>query len=334
MKKTAVDIAIIGAGPSGLFMVFEAGFLGYRCAVIDALPQTGGQLTELYPEKPIYDIPGHPEILAGDLIKKLEQQAAPFAPTYLLGAPVQTLEKTEDGFILETRNAQVTAKVVIIAGGNGMFTPRKPALENLDAFEETSLFYAVRDKEPFRNQEVAIAGGGDSAADWAVELASIARHVHVVHRRADFRAAEATVNKMRALVKEEKMTLHTQTQLHGLQGENGQLNSLTIADMDGKLTTLHASRLLCCFGLAPNPGPFASWGLKLDGKQIATDPITQKTNIDGILAIGDMARYEGKMGLILVGFAEAALAAKTAQSLIDPDKKFRLQYSTGHKPGT
>jgi thioredoxin reductase (NADPH) len=333
MKNVDVDIAVIGAGPSGLFMVFEAGFMGYTCAVIDALPQTGGQLTELYPDKPIYDVPGHPEILAGDLVKKLEEQATPFNPTYLLGHPVETMHKTKAGFTLTTCEAQITAGVIVIAGGNGMFTPRKPALENLENFENTSVFYAVKEKETFRGQDVVIAGGGDSAADWAVELSALARHVHVVHRRADFRAAEATVAKMHALAQAGQITLHTPAQLHSLQGKSGQLSSVTLADLDGNHTSLSASQLVCCFGLAPNPGPFADWGLQLKGKKIATEPITQKTSIDGILAIGDMAQYDGKMGLILVGFAEAAWAAKTAQSLLDPDKKFRLQYSTAHPPG-
>ncbi|MFZ2619664.1 MAG: NAD(P)/FAD-dependent oxidoreductase [Alphaproteobacteria bacterium] len=329
------DIAIIGAGPTGLFSVFECGFMGYTCAVIDALPHTGGQLAALYPEKPIYDIAGHPSILAGDLVTQLEAQAAPFHPAYVLGNPVEKLEKAADGrFVLSTKTHTVTAKVVIIAGGAGMFTPRKPQVENLAAFENISVHYAVREKSKFAGHEVVIAGGGDSAIDWAVELAEdVAKHVHVVHRRSDFRAAEATLQKMHTLVAAGKITLHTPAQLHSLQGENGQIASITLADLDGNTTVLPAQTLLCFFGLLPNPGPFSAWNLAMDGKCIATEPLTQKSSVDGILVVGDMASYPNKVSLILTGFAEAVYAAKTAQALIDPAKKFKVQYSTSHKPG-
>ncbi|MDD9912268.1 MAG: NAD(P)/FAD-dependent oxidoreductase [Alphaproteobacteria bacterium] len=335
MRKIEKDVVIIGAGPSGLFAVFECGFLGYSCAVVDALPEIGGQLAALYPEKPIYDVPGHPEILAMGLVEKLEKQASPFKPEYVLGQSVEVLHKLEDGrFVLETKDTELTCKVVIIAGGGGMFTPRKPpGLENLQEFEEKSLFYAVKQKSQFADKHIIIAGGGDSAVDWAVELADNAKSLHVVHRRNDFRAAEETVRQMYELAEAGKIQLHTPMQLSELKGDNGQVEAVAIKDLDGNVTELPADAVLCFFGIAPNPGPFAKWDLALQGKKVAVEPITQKTNIDGVLAIGDIAAYEGKISLILVGFAEAAQAAKTAQAIIEPDKKFKVQYSTAHKPG-
>ncbi len=333
MEKIERDVAIIGAGPSGLFAVFENGFLGYSSVVIDALPQPGGQLAALYPEKPIYDIPGYPDILAGELIEKLQQQIAPFQPVYCLGYPVETLTQDDNGiFTLYTKQAEISAKVVIIAGGHGMFTPRKPQLDNLAAYEATGCVqYAITSKAQLAGKTVVIAGGGDSAVDWANLLADTAKHVHVVHRRPDFRAAEASVQQMQG---QENVSLHTPYQLTALQGAHGQLAEVAIKHAaSDALETLAADHLLCFFGMSPNPGPFANWGLTLEGKRVQTEPVTQKTSRVGILAIGDMAAYPGKMGLILVGFAEAAQAAKTVQSIIDPDKKFKLQYSTSHKPG-
>lgn len=332
MEKIERDVAIIGAGPSGLFAVFECGFLGYSSVVIDALPQAGGQLAALYPEKPIYDIPGYPDILAGELVEKLQQQIAPFHPVYTLGHPVDALEEADGTFTLRTKKAEIQAKVVIIAGGHGMFTPRKPQLDNLATYEDSGCVqYAITNKAQLAGKNVVIAGGGDSAVDWANLLADTANHVHVVHRRPDFRAAEASVQQMH---QHHNVSLHTPFQLHALEGTEGQLASVTIKNAASDATeVLTADHLLCFFGMAPNPGPFADWGLTLEGKRIQTEPVTQKTTRHGILAIGDMAAYPGKMGLILVGFAEAAQAAKAVQSIIDPDKKFKLQYSTSHKPG-
>ncbi|MFZ2586797.1 MAG: NAD(P)/FAD-dependent oxidoreductase [Alphaproteobacteria bacterium] len=329
------DIAIIGAGPSGLFMVFEAGFMGYKTVVMDALPHTGGQLAALYPEKPIYDIPGHPHILAGDLVKNLEAQAAPYAPTYLLGEPVTAMTEDTGTFTLTTASHTVQAKVVVIAGGGGMFTPRKPAnVVNLETFEASRhVAYAIRNKAALAGQTIVIAGGGDSAVDWAVELAQTAAHVHVVHRRNDFRAAEATVAAMHTLVQQGKITLHTPTQLAELQGTGGHLESVTITNLEGVPTTLAATHVVCCFGLAPAQGPFAQWGLSTEGEgvekgQLIVDKRTMQTSHNGILAIGDIAGYAGKVALILTGFAEAAIAAKQAQALINPEKKYKVQYST------
>jgi thioredoxin reductase (NADPH) len=324
------DVAIIGAGPSGLFMVFEAGFLGYKAVVLDALPQIGGQLAALYPEKPIYDVPGHPSILAGDLIENLKAQCAPYNPTYLLGQPVTDLTDDNGVFTLTTSSHVVKARAVIVAGGGGMFTPRKPTqLDNLAAFEATdSVRYAITKKHELAGQTVVLAGGGDSAVDWAVELAHIAAHVHVVHRRADFRAADATVAEMMRLVGEGKITLHTPYQLQALEGTDGTLERVVLADLDNALKTVAASQLVCCFGLLPNVGPMAEWGLGLERGIVPVDRATMMTNRRGLLCIGDMAGYEGKVALILTGFAEAAVAAKTVQSLLNPERKFKVQYST------
>lgn len=329
MTHITKDIAIIGAGPSGLFTIFEAGMLGYSCAIIDSLPQAGGQLTELYPEKPIYDIPGYPSILAGELANKLKEQAAPFDPAYVLGDAAASAARTEDGFSLQAGDTTVGAKVIVIAAGGGLFAPRKPVLEGLSDFEGKSVFYAVKDKQKFADKTITIAGGGDSAVDWAVALAPIAKHVHVVHRREDFRAAEETVSQMKALAEEGKITLHTSSQVKALSGTEGELESLTLAPFKQDEITLESDALLCFYGLKPELGPIANWGIELDEmKKISVDPATMKTNVDGILAIGDMCNYPGKLSLILTGFAEGAIAAKTAQSLIDPDKKFKLVYST------
>jgi len=331
------DVAIVGAGPSGLFMVFEAGFLGYKAVVMDALPQIGGQLAALYPEKPIYDVPGHPSILAGELVANLEKQCAPYAPTYLLGEPVVNLVDNDGVFTLTTASHTVQARAVVIAGGGGMFTPRKPTqLENLAEFEASgSVRYAITKKHELAGQTVVLAGGGDSAVDWAVELAHIADHVHVVHRRADFRAAEATVAEMMRLVETGKITLHTPYQLHSLIGGHGQLKHVMVSDLDGGIRELKASQLVCCFGLAPNVGPMAEWGLGLERGIVPVDRATMMTNRKGLLCIGDMAGYEGKVALILTGFAEAAVAAKSVQALLNPERKFKVQYSTSKGiPGT
>lgn len=334
MAMHETDVAVIGAGPSGLFMVFEAGFLGYRCVVLDALPQAGGQLAALYPEKPIYDVPGHPSILAGDLVNNLLAQAAPYQPTYLLGEPVAHMARRDGGFELATASHTVRAKAVVIAGGGGMFTPRKPGqLENLATFEASgAVLYAITHKAALAGREVVIAGGGDSAVDWVVELADPAKvgaaHVHVVHRRPDFRAAEETVRQMMALEAAGKVSLHTPYQLHALQGDGGDLTAVVVADLDGATRTIPATRLVCCFGLAPNAGPLADWELGFDRGAIPVDRATMQTVQPGVLCIGDMASYEGKVSLILTGFAEAAVAAKQVQAIINPERKFKVQYST------
>jgi thioredoxin reductase (NADPH) len=330
MTNYVTDVAIVGAGPSGLFMVFQAGFLGYKSVVLDAQPQIGGQLSALYPEKPIYDVPGCPGILAGQLVKNLEAQAAPFEPTYLLGEAATTCHKVDTGFVLTRAGGDtVTAKVVVVAGGGGMFTPRKPPrLEGLETFEATGdVMYAITNKAALAGKNVVLAGGGDSAVDWAVELAKTAAHVHVVHRRNDFRAADASVAEMKALVEEGKVTLHTPMQMTALEG-NDRLKRVVVADLDGKTQNIDTDALVCCFGLVPNVGPLESWGLGLAKGVIAVDRTTMETQIPGILCLGDMADYEGKVALILTGFAECAVAGRRIQSIINPERTAKVQYST------
>jgi thioredoxin reductase (NADPH) len=333
------DVAIIGAGPVGLFTVFEAGMIGYNATVIDSLDEIGGQLSALYPEKPIYDIPGFPSILAQDLINNLEKQAAPFKPKYFLGNPISDLVKNDDiiteggethhgGFTLKTGDQIIKAKAVCLAAGGGMFAPRKPPVENLEQFEGESVFYSVRGKERFTGQNVVIAGGGDSAVDWAVDLASIANHIHIIHRRNDFRAAEGTVQQMHKLVQEGKITIHAPAQLAKLNGEGKQLSEVIIADLEKNETTLKADALLCFFGIAPSLGPIVNWGLEMDKKTVEVNPETMETNIDGIVAVGDIAHYPAKMHLILCGFSESAIAMKAIQRTINPNKKFRVSFST------
>ena len=322
------DIAIIGAGPTGIFTVFEAGMLGYSSVVVDSLEEIGGQLSALYPEKPIYDIPGYPTILAKELVDKLVEQAAPFDPVYILNEQADNLQKEGDTFTFQAGDTTIKAKVVVIAAGGGMFVPRKPPMENIAEFEDKTVFYAVRDKSRFKDRIVTIAGGGDSAADWAVELAADAKQIHIIHRRAEFRAAEETVKQLHALEKEGKIIIHTPCQLHQLHGENGQLNKITIADLDQNTSEFETDDLLCFFGIAPNLGPLANWDLELKARKIIVNPETMQSSKEGILAVGDIASYPAKISLILTGFAEAAIATKTAQAIINPEKKFKVVYST------
>ena len=323
------DIAVIGAGPVGLFAVFEAGMLKMRCQVIDALDATGGQCTALYPEKPIYDIPGHPAIAAADLIDRLVEQAAPFAPVYRLGQRVETLERIDGGFRLAT-SAGVTleAKAVFIAGGCGAFGPNRPPLAGIESYEGKSLFYFVKRKDELRGKRVVIAGGGDSAVDWAIALAGVAAQVSVVHRRDKFRAAPESARRLQDLAKSGAIELVVPYQLDGLEGANGQLRAVVVKDLDGKTRHLAADVLLAFFGLSMTLGPIAKWGLNLERNHIAVAPSTCATSVPGIFAIGDIAHYPGKLKLILSGFAEAALAAHAAYPLVHPGEALHFEYST------
>lgn len=328
------DVVIIGAGPVGLFTIFECGMMKLKCHIIDALEQVGGQCSALYPEKPIYDIPAHPNILAGDLIKNLEAQAAPFDPTYHLGDKVEILSRLEgnsDGYRwhVKTQKGQlINAKIIVIAAGVGAFGPNKPPLENIEAFEEQSIHYFVRWKDTYKDKSIVIAGGGDSAVDWAVSLSEIAKKVYVVHRRDKFRAAPDTVEKLKALHNQGQLELVTPYQLSGLQGVDGQLDSVLVKDLDGHERALKADYLLPFFGLSMNLGPIADWGLNLDKSHITVDPTTSETNEEGIFAVGDVATYDNKLKLILTGFAEAASAAHRARALVYPDEVFHFEYST------
>ena len=328
-RSEHTDIAVIGAGPVGLFAIFEAGMLKMRCQVIDALDSTGGQCTALYPEKPIYDIPGHPAIAAADLIDRLVEQAAPFAPVYHLGQQVETLTPIDGGFRLTTSaGLTLEAKAVFIAGGCGAFGPNRPPLAGIESYEGKSLFYFIKRKDELRGKRVVIAGGGDSAVDWAIALAGTAAQVSVVHRRDKFRAAPESARRLQDLAKSGAIELVVPYQLDGLEGANGQLSAVLVKDLDGKTRHLAADVLLPFFGLSMTLGPIAKWGLNLERNHIAVAPSTCATSVPGIFAIGDIANYPGKLKLILSGFAEAALAAHAAYPLVHPGEALHFEYST------
>jgi thioredoxin reductase (NADPH) len=328
------DVAIVGAGPAGLFAVFQCGMLNMRCHVIDALAAAGGQCRALYPEKPIYDIPGYPQITADALIDKLEQQAAPFEPVYHLGQRAETLERTaEDRWCLETTNGtRIDAAVVMVAAGVGAFGPNRPPLEGIEAFENQGaglgVHYLVGRREDFRDKRVVIAGGGDSAVDWAVSLAGLARTVAVVHRRPKFRAAPDSVGKMNKLADEGAVEMVVPFQLAALEGDGGNLEAVVVGDLDGNTRRLSADALLSFFGLAQNLGPIAEWGLSLEDNRVMVDAATCNAGPPGVFAIGDIAAYPGKLKLILTGFAEAAMAAHAAHALVHPDEALHFEYST------
>jgi thioredoxin reductase (NADPH) len=324
------DVAIIGAGPVGLFAVFECGMLKMRCHVVDALDVPGGQCAALYPEKPIYDIPGYPEIGAQTLVEKLVEQAAPFAPTYHLGQQVETVTTLgADGFRLATtRGTVIEARAIIIAAGVGAFGPNRPPLDGIEAFEGTGVFYLVTRRDDFRGKRVVIAGGGDAAVDWALSLAEVAADIMVVHRRAKFRAAPESVDRLHRLAAEGKIELVIPSQLHALEGADGRLDAVIVADLEGKTRRLAADMLLPFYGLSMNLGPIAQWGLALSHHHIVAEPTTAATSVPGIFAIGDIATYPNKLKLILSGFAEAAQAAHAVYPLIHPGEALHFEYST------
>ena len=328
-STTATDVAIIGAGPVGLFAVFECGMLKMKCHVFDALDSVGGQCAALYPEKPIYDIPGYPMIPAAELIDKLEAQAEPFAPVYHLNQRVDGVRADGDGFVLTTSaGAQVRAKAIIIAAGAGAFGPNRPPLGGIEAYEGSGVFYYVKRRVDFRGKRVVIAGGGDSAVDWALALEGIASHIAVVHRRDKFRAAPESAARLAALAKDGKIELVVPYQLHGLEGTGGKLSGVVVQDLDGKNRTLAADALLPFFGLSMDLGPIAGWGLALERHHLTVDPARLETSAPGIFAIGDVATYPGKLKLILSGFSEAAMAAHAAHSRVFPGQALHFEYST------
>lgn len=324
------DILIIGAGPVGLFAVFEAGLLKMRCHLVDILPQPGGQLTEIYPKKPIYDIPGYPSVLAGDLVQNLLKQIEPFGPGFTLGERAETLEKQEDGRWLVTthRGTKHLAPVIFIAGGLGSFEPRKPPIDNIAQFEDRGVEYFVRNPDFYQNKKVVIAGGGDSALDWTIYLADVASDLTLIHRRTEFRGALDSVEKVQHLAQSGKIRLITNAQVTGLQG-NGQLSGITVLhDTDGEYQ-LPADHFVPLFGLTPKLGPIGDWGLKVDkGNAIEVDTFDYATNVPGIYAIGDINTYPGKLKLILCGFHEATLACQSAFKYVFPDKKLSFKYTT------
>lgn len=327
MKET--DICIIGAGPVGLFAVFEAGLLKMRCHLIDVLPQVGGQLSEIYPKKPIYDIPGLPEVKAQDLVENLKKQAEPFKPSFTLGERVESLQKNEDGsFTLTTSdNTQINSKVIVIAGGLGCFEPRKPELENLEHFEGKGVVYMVKDPETFRNRKLVIAGGGDSALDWTIYLSDVAGRVTLVHRNESFRGAPDSAEKVFHLAKEGKIDLLLNSNLHSVSG-NGVMKSVSVINKDKQVLEIDSDYLIPLFGLSPKLGPIADWGLNLDKNSIVVDTFDYSTNVPGVFAIGDINNYPGKLKLILCGFHEAALMAQSAFKFVYPDQKISFKYTT------
>ncbi len=338
MSVQKTDIAIIGAGPVGLFTIFECGMLKMRCHVVDSLDAIGGQCTALYPEKPIYDIPGFPRIDAADLIARLVEQAAPFDPVYTLGQQVQALTarngegKAGGGNwwrLTTTGGAEIDARAIIIAGGSGAFGPNRPPLPGIAEYEGKSVFYAIGRREDFRGKRVVIAGGGDSALDWTISLAEVAQKVYVVHRRAKFRGALESVARLHALAEAgDTVELVTPYQLHGLEGAGGQLAAVMVRSLFGEARRLEADVLLPFFGLSMDLGPIAKWGLALDHNHVRIDPATCQTNTPGIFAVGDIASYPGKLKLILCGFSEAALATHAAYALVHPDEALHWEYST------
>ena len=330
MIKT--DILIVGAGPTGLFTVFEAGLLKLKCHLIDALPQPGGQCSEIYPKKPIYDIPAYPEILAGDLVDRLMEQIKPFEPGFTLGERADSLEKQEDGSFVVTTNKGTRhyAKVVVIAGGLGSFEPRKPLISNIGDFEEKGVSYMVKDPEVFRDKKVVIAGGGDSALDWAIFLADVASEVSLVHRRNEFRGALDSVEKASELAKLGKIQLFTEAEVKELHGRET-LEAVVIKHKDEEKgqTYLETDNFIPLFGLSPKLGPIGDWGLEIEKNAIKVNNSKDyQTNIPGVFAIGDVNTYEGKLKLILSGFHEAAVMCQYAYQIINPNKRFVMKYTT------
>jgi len=326
MIKT--DIIVIGAGPIGLFTVFEAGLLKLKCHLIDALPQAGGQCSEIYPKKPIYDIPGFPEILAGDLTKNLLEQCKPFEPGFTLGERAEKVEKDDSGIFTVTTNkgTKHQAPVIAIAGGLGSFEPRKPQIENILFYEEKGVEYIIKDPEIYRNKKVIIAGGGDSALDWSVFLANINADITLVHRRNEFRGSLDSVEKARKLKNQNKLNIITPAEITKLNGKE-KLNSVVITK-DNIDTELEVDHFIPLFGLSPKLGPIADWGLEIEKNAIKVDTFDYKTNIPGIFAIGDVNTYPGKLKLILCGFHEATLMCQSAYKIINPGKKYILKYTT------
>ena len=323
------DIIIIGAGPVGLFTVFEAGLLKLRCHLIDALPQPGGQLTEIYPKKPIYDIPGFPSVLAGDLIENLMQQSAPFKPGFTLGERAEIIRQNEDGMfeVITSKGTIHKAPNIAIAGGLGCFEPRKPPIPNLEQYEDSGVDYIVKDPEKYRNKRIVVAGGGDSALDWTIFLASVAEEVCMVHRRTEFRGHPDSVQKVMDLAAAGKIKLLTNSEVIGLQG-NTHLETLVIEQTGQENMSLQADYYLPLFGLSPKLGPIADWGLQINKNAIEVNTLDYSTNIPGIYAIGDINTYPGKLKLILCGFHEATLMAQSAFKRIYPSKNLVLKYTT------
>jgi thioredoxin reductase (NADPH) len=330
METRNTDVAIIGAGPAGMFAVFECGMLKMSCVLIDALGEVGGQCAALYPEKPIYDIPGHPGIEAAALISQLEAQIAPFNAPRLLGRRVESCTGSAGAFVLTTDAGDVVhAKAVIVAAGAGAFGPNRPPLDGLAAYEASgAVQYYVKRREAMRGKRVVIAGGGDSAVDWALALNGVAKSIHVVHRRPKFRAAPESAAKLDAAAAAGEIDMVIPYQLHALHGADGVLHEVEVADLDGATRRIEADILLPFFGLAMELGPIANWGLDLERHHVAVDPARMESSTPGIFGVGDIVTYPGKLKLILQGFAEAAVAAHAIHPIVHPDVALHFEYST------
>lgn len=329
MEHITTDICIIGAGPVGLFAVFEAGLLKMRCHLIDVLPQVGGQLSEIYPHKPIYDIPGYPDVTAQQLVDNLMLQIAPFHPTFSLGERVENLQRNEDGSynIITNDGTVVHCQVVVIAGGLGCFEPRKPEIDRLTDFEGKGVAYMVKNPEHFRDKKIVLAGGGDSALDWAVFLSNVAERVTLVHRGDTFRGAPDSAEKVFELAREGKIDLILKSNVVALTGDD-RLQEITLLDRDQQVSHIEADHLIPLFGLSPKLGPIADWGLNIDKSAIAVNTVDYSTNIERIYAIGDINTYPGKLKLILCGFHEGALMAQSAFKYVYPEQKLSFKYTT------
>ena len=326
MIKT--DIIIIGAGPTGLFTVFEAGLLGLKCHIIDSLVKPGGQCSEIYPNKPIYDIPAYPEIMAGDLIHKLLEQIKPFDPGYTMGESAVELKKSDSEFIITTdKNTKIKGKVVAIAGGLGNFEPRKPNLENIDKYEENGLLYKIINKDDFQDKNVIISGGGDSALDWTLELSKIAKKVTLIHRRNEFRGAVESVKQIQKLKDKNIVDVITPAQLVAINGRD-KVESIDLK-VNEEIVTIETDFIIPLYGLIPKMNIFKNWGLNIEKNAISVNnALDYSTNVKGIYAIGDINYYPGKLKLILSGFHEAAVMCHSAYNYINPDKKNILKYTT------
>jgi thioredoxin reductase (NADPH) len=323
------DVLIIGAGPCGLFAVFELGLLDMKTHVVDILDKIGGQCAELYPEKPIYDIPGIPLVTGHGLTESLLEQIKPFHPTFHLNEMVETIEKIGDpAFRVKTDAGKVfECKVVVIAAGGGSFQPKRPPVPGIEAYEGSSVFYAVRKMEQFRDRNILIVGGGDSALDWTLNLHPIAKRITLLHRRDEFRAAPHSVEQMRALVADGRMDLKL-GQVTGLEGEAGKLAAATVKGNDNAVTRVECDTMLPFFGLTMKLGPVANWGVALENNLVPVDTAAFETNVSGVFAIGDINTYPGKLKLILSGFHEGALMAQKAHRYVYPDKRLVFQYTT------
>jgi thioredoxin reductase (NADPH) len=326
MIKT--DILIIGAGPTGLFTVFEAGLLKLKCHLIDALPQAGGQCSEIYPKKPIYDIPGFPEILAGNLTNNLLEQCKQFEPGFTLGERAEKISKDENGMfvVVTSSGTKHQAPVIAIAGGLGSFEPRKPGLDNLNFYEGKGVEYIIKNPAIYKNKRIVIAGGGDSALDWSIYLADIAKEVTLVHRRNEFRGALDSLEKARELKKNKKINIITPAEITQLIGKE-KLERIVITK-DKVDTNIDLDHFIPLFGLSPRLGPIADWGLEIEKNAIKVDTFDYQTNVPGIFAIGDINTYPGKLKLILCGFHEATLMCQSAFKIINPGKKNIFRYTT------